>query len=43
MPGESPDELAATGFDGTWLLISGLALVAAGLAVVLTLRSRRRH
>ncbi|MDU0294740.1 LPXTG cell wall anchor domain-containing protein [Saccharothrix longispora] len=43
VPGESPDELAATGFDGTWLLISGLALVAAGLAVVLTLRSRRRH
>lgn len=42
VPGESPDELAATGFDGTWLLISGLALVAAGLAVVLTLRSRRR-
>ncbi|WP_306748869.1 LPXTG cell wall anchor domain-containing protein [Saccharothrix yanglingensis] len=42
VPGESPDELASTGFDGTWLLISGLVLVAAGLAVVLTLRSRRR-
>ena len=37
----SSDSLASTVFNGSWLLLFGLALLAAGAAVVATLKLRR--